>query len=44
MRSCCIVANRVTDEFAIDDEMQKRAGLVASRAVAKLSFPLTPVL
>ena len=31
---CCIVANRVTDEFRIDDEMQKRAGLVASRAVA----------
>ncbi len=33
---CCIVANRVTDEFEIDDEMQKRAGLVASRAVAIL--------
>lgn len=33
---CCIIANRVTDEFRIDDEMQKRAGLVASRAVAIL--------
>lgn len=35
---CCIVANRVTDEFEINDEMQKRAGLVASRAVAILSL------
>jgi len=34
---CCIVANRVTDEFLITDEMQKKAGLVASRAVAILS-------
>lgn len=34
---CCIVANRVTDEFRIDDEMQKKAGLVASHAVAILS-------
>src|SRR3989344_1778670 len=34
---CCIIANRVTDEFKINDEMQKRAGLVASRAVAILS-------
>lgn len=33
---CCIVANRVTDEFEINDDMQKRAGLVASRAVAIL--------
>lgn len=33
---CCIVANRLTDEFEINDEMQKRAGLVASRAVAIL--------
>ncbi len=33
---CVIIANRVTDEFAITDEMQKRAGLVASRAVAIL--------
>lgn len=35
---CCIVANRVTDEFEINDEMQKHAGLVASRAVAILSL------
>ncbi len=34
---CCIVANRVTDEFEINDDMQKRAGLVASRAVAILA-------
>lgn len=34
---CCIVANRVTDEFEINDDMQKRAGLVASRAVVILS-------
>ena len=34
---CVIIANRVTDEFEITDEMQKRAGLVASRAVAILS-------
>ena len=34
---CCIVANRVTDEFRIDDDMQKRAGLVASRAVTILA-------
>ncbi|MDP1722780.1 MAG: nucleoside phosphorylase [Candidatus Gottesmanbacteria bacterium] len=34
---CCIVANRVTDEFRIDDEMQKRAGLVASRAAVLLT-------
>ncbi|MBI5620456.1 nucleoside phosphorylase, partial [Candidatus Gottesmanbacteria bacterium] len=33
---CCIVANRLTDKFEINDEMQKRAGLVASRAVAIL--------
>ncbi len=33
---CCIVANRVTDEFEINDEMQKKAGLIASRAVAIL--------
>ena len=33
---CCIVANRVTDEFEINDEMQKKAGLVASRAVSIL--------
>lgn len=33
---CCIVANRITDEFRIDDQMQKKAGLVASRAVSIL--------
>lgn len=34
---CFIVANRVTDEFSITDEMAKRAGLVASRAVVLLN-------
>lgn len=34
---CVIIANRVTDEFEITDEHQKRAGLVASRAVAILA-------
>ena len=34
---CVIIANRVTNEFHIDDAMQKRAGLVASRTVAILS-------
>lgn len=34
---CVVIANRVTDEFAITDEMQKKAGLVASRAVAILA-------
>lgn len=34
---CTIIANRVTDEFAITDEMQKRAGLVASSAVVILN-------
>ncbi len=33
---CVIIANRVTDEFMINDELQKRAGLVASRAVTIL--------
>lgn len=33
---CCIIANRLTDEFMINDDMQKKAGLVASRAVAIL--------
>ncbi len=33
---CAIIANRVTDEFGITDQMQKRAGLVASRAVVIL--------
>jgi len=34
---CGIVANRVTDEFEINDEMQKKVGIVASRAVAILA-------
>jgi len=34
---CGIVANRVTNEFDINDEVQKRVGLVASRAVAILA-------
>jgi len=34
---CCIIANRVTNEFEINDDFQKRAGLVASRAVAILT-------
>lgn len=34
---CCVVANRVTDEFEINDDMQKRAGLVASRAASILA-------
>lgn len=34
---CVIIANRVTDEFNVTDEMQKRAGLVASHAVYLLS-------
>lgn len=33
---CCIIANRVTNEFEINDQWQKRAGLVASHAVAIL--------
>ena len=33
---CCIVANRVTNEFEINDDFQKRAGLVASRALVIL--------
>lgn len=33
---CCIIANRVTNEFEINDEWQKRAGLVASLAVCLL--------
>ena len=32
-----IVANRVTDEFEINDDMQKRAGHVASLAVTILA-------
>ena len=34
---CVIIANRVTDEFSITDEMQKRVGLVASQAVKILA-------
>lgn len=34
---CVIIANRETDEFEINDEYQKRAGLVASHAVKILS-------
>lgn len=34
---CVVIANRVTNEFELNDEMQKRAGLVACRAVAILS-------
>lgn len=34
---CVIIANRVTDEFAVNDEMQIRAGRVASLAVKILS-------
>lgn len=30
---CVVIANRVTDEFRVSDEMQKKAGLVASHAV-----------
>lgn len=34
---CVIVANRVTNEFYVDDAMQKKAGLVASRAAVILN-------
>ncbi len=34
---CAIIANRVTDEFEITDEYQKRAGQVASLAVTILA-------
>lgn len=34
---CVIIANRVTDEFAITDDMQKKAGLVGSLAVSILA-------
>lgn len=33
---CVIIANRVTDEFKMSEEFEKRAGLVASRAVVIL--------
>jgi uridine phosphorylase len=34
---CVIIANRVTDEFELSDEFEKRPGLVASRAVSILA-------
>ncbi len=34
---CLIIANRVTDEFRLTDEMEKRAGAVASLAVTILA-------
>lgn len=34
---CVIIANRVTDEFEISEEYEKRAGLVASHAVSILA-------
>jgi len=34
---CVVVANRVTNEFVINDEIQKKLGLVASRAVKILA-------
>ena len=34
---CVIIANRVTDEFELNDEYQKRAGAVASLAVTILA-------
>lgn len=34
---CVIIANRVTDEFEVTEEMEKRAGLVGSRAVSILA-------
>lgn len=34
---CVIIANRVTDEFELNDEFQKRAGRVASLAVTILA-------
>jgi uridine phosphorylase len=33
---CVIIANRVTDEFRLNEEMERRVGLVASRAVVIL--------
>jgi len=35
--ACIVIANRVTDDFQITDDMQKRAGLVASTAVSILA-------
>lgn len=34
---CTIIANRVTNEFEVNDEFEKRSGQVASRAIAILS-------
>lgn len=34
---CVVITNRVTDEFRLTDEFQKRAGLVATLATALLS-------
>ena len=34
---CVVIASRITDELVITDEMQKKVGLVASRAVAILA-------
>ena len=34
---CVVIANRVTNEFKMSDAFQKRAGLVASRAMAILA-------
>lgn len=34
---CVVIANRVTDEFEMKEEFEKRAGLVASRAVVILA-------
>jgi uridine phosphorylase len=34
---CVVIANRVTDEFDMKEEFEKRAGLVASRAVVILA-------
>lgn len=34
---CVIIANRVTDEFELTEEYEKRSGLVASRAVSILA-------
>ena len=34
---CVIIANRVTDEFRLTEEFERRTGLVASRAIAILA-------
>ncbi len=33
---CVVIANRVTDEFEITDEFEKRPGLIASQAIVNL--------